>query len=540
MQDAITFTPSGIEGMTCEIRSPGGLKLLLSGSLDTIEPDAAGDDLMVANPALIHNAWAYAKHEKQYRRLKALEKRKSHRRQASEYAKIATAIAELIDMLGTSIKTGWCSACYTNSRHRKLNTGFLSVPGYLCETCGSPTLGCAAPLCEYMAVRKFGTVRVPRFCAEHRHEIPSFERAGEKVASLDEYEQLRMFDNTNLTVVSRLLLVGLASAGVVASGGALAAPAVGGAIGTLVGGYTGAAASTYGLALLGGGSLAAGGLGMVGGTAVVAAAGAALGGALGVNVTNAYIGEDDSFRIEKFRSGTGTPVIVARGFMTDDDPNWRHAIQMVERRYPDSPIYRLHWGSKELKTLGAFALKNVGIKETVGFVGRAAARATRQGAKLIGVVTPLFIAHDLVKNPWHTATVRADRTGVALAGILAHVDTEKYILVGHSLGARAMITAAETLATSNESPRIETIHLLGAAEGKKGDWRPLNEAVTNAVYNYYSTNDSVLKHLFAAAQAGSVAVGLRGFTTKFAKIKDRDVSMQVNGHSDYFRCVRLA
>jgi hypothetical protein len=51
---------------------------------------------------------------------------------------------------------------------------------------------------------------------------------------------------------------------------------------------------------------------------------------------------------------------------------------------------------------------------------------------------------------------------------------------------------------------------------------------------------SVLKYLFAAAQAASVAVGLRGFTTKFATIKDRDVSAQVNGHSEYFQNVRLA
>jgi hypothetical protein len=103
-----------------------------------------------------------------------------------------------------------------------------------------------------------------------------------------------------------------------------------------------------------------------------------------------------------------------------------------------------------------------------------------------------------------------------------------------------VITAAETLATSKDTPQIETIHLLGAAEGKKGDWRPLSEAVTGVVYNYFSTNDSVLKYLFAAAQAGSVAVGLRGFTTKFATIKDRDVSTRVNGHSEYFQNVRLA
>jgi hypothetical protein len=103
-----------------------------------------------------------------------------------------------------------------------------------------------------------------------------------------------------------------------------------------------------------------------------------------------------------------------------------------------------------------------------------------------------------------------------------------------------MITAAETLATSNESPRIDTIHLLGAAEGKKRDWSRLSGAVAGSVYNYFSTNDAVLKYAYAAAQAGSVAVGLHGFTTKFPNIKDRDVSSQVKSHFDYFGHVRLA
>lgn len=68
--------------------------------------------------------------------------------------------------------------------------------------------------------------------------------------------------------------------------------------------------------------------------------------------------------------------------------------------------------------------------------------------------------------------VRADRTGVALAGVLARIEAESFVLVGHSLGARAMITA-ETLATSEDASRIDTLHLLGAAEGRRGDWRLL-------------------------------------------------------------------
>ncbi|HEY5857147.1 MAG TPA: DUF726 domain-containing protein [Aldersonia sp.] len=349
-----------------------------------------------------------------------------------------------------------------------------------------------------------------------------------------------MFDKRNLTLGSRLAVAGVLAAGIVGTAGLMAAPAVGGAVGTLVGGYTGAAGTSYGLALLGGGSVAAGGFGMVGGTYVVVAAGAALGSALGASVTHAYVSEDKSFRIEKFQDGTGTPVIVARGFTTESDKDWRAAMAAAERRYPDSPIYKLHWGSKELKSLGAMAVKNVGAKQAMGAFAGAAARGGKAAAKKLGPAAPAFIAADLAKNPWHTAKNRADKTGVALAGILARTECDGYILIGHSLGARAMMTAAETLALSKGTPRIETLHLLGAAAGRKGDWRALSEAVSGNVYNYFSTNDGILKYLYAAAQAGSVALGLRGFGTKFPNIKDRDVSDIVEGHSEYFQKVRLA
>lgn len=537
--DGITFIPVAHDGMVCEVRSPMGNLLRLTGTLTDIEPAVEGDDAMVQNPALVHNAWAYAKHEKQFRRFKLDEKKKSHRRQADAHAMTAANIAALIDSVGPVHVDGWCSGCYTLSGHRKVVRSGSILPAYLCATCGSPTLGCAAPHCDHMATRAFGSVRVPRFCAEHRHEIPSFERSTDKVADLADYKLLLDFERNNLSRGTRLASFGVLAAAVVGTGGVAAAPAIGGAIGSLAG-LSGAAASSYGLAMLGGGAIAAGGFGMFGGTCVVAAVGAALGGALGAAVTNSYIGEDKSFRIERFREGTGIPVVVARGFMTQSDPQWRTAVTAIERRYPSSPIYRLHWGSKELGGLAILTAKNLGVKQAGRTFIAAAARATKAGAKGLGAVGPTLLAADLAANPWHTAMVRADKTGAALAGILARTTQSCFILVGHSLGARAMITAAEMLATSGESPRIETIHLLGAAAGRKGDWWPLNESVTGSVHNYYSANDGVLKYAYSAAQAGSVAVGLRGFGSKFPSIKDHDVTKLVNGHSDYFAKVTLA
>ncbi|MFC4605833.1 DUF726 domain-containing protein [Rhodococcus kronopolitis] len=57
----------------------------------------------------------------------------------------------------------------------------------------------------------------------------------------------------------------------------------------------------------------------------------------------------------------------------------------------------------------------------------------------------------------------------------------------------------------------------------------MSEAVTGTVNNYYSTKDSVLKYMYTAAQANSVAVGLKGFECKYTNIKDHDVTAKVAG-----------
>ncbi len=68
------------------------------------------------------------------------------------------------------------------------------------------------------------------------------------------------------------------------------------------------------------------------------------------------------------------------------------------------------------------------------------------------------------------------------------------LLYEHLIGLFAPIALPTAhLATNPEGPKIATVHLLGAAIGAKGDWRSLNDAVTDAAYNYYSANDKVLK-----------------------------------------------
>lgn len=540
MTQRVTFTSTMGTGFSCGIRSPQGRSLDLSGNLADPEPKISGDPAMVRNRTLVNNLWAFGKHEKQFRVLRNAEKRASHAKQAADHKQIAVAMAKLIDIEGIGTRQAWCSACFSHTDHRALNTTARSLPGYLCVGCGAPTLGCAGPGCEHMATRGFGTLHIPRFCAEHRHEIPSFDKINSKFGALENYRDFLSYDKKNLALGSRVAGVFTAAGVVIGSGGLALAPAIGGAVGTLVGGYTGAAATTYGLALLGGGSIAAGGFGMAGGTAVVAGLGVALGGGLGARVTTAYIGADKSFRIDKLSDGTGTPVIVSSGFLTAAGDSWGDWEPIIRRRYPDAPVYRVHWGSKELRALGGLLGYGGGQAAAAAAVKGVAARASKRAAKLIPGAGAALMAAGLAMNPWHTAKVRADSTGVALAGLLARTDAADYILVGHSLGARVMATAAQTLSTDPAAPKIRTVHLLGAALGAKGDWRALNDSVTDAVYNYYSTNDRVLKNLYTVVQAGSTAAGLRGFGSRFPKIKDRNVSRVVHGHSGYCDQVKLA
>ena len=146
---------------------------------------------------------------------------------------------------------------------------------------------------------------------------------------------------------------------------------------------------------------------------------------------------------------------------------------------------------------------------------------------------------DVAKNPWHVAKNRADKTGVIVADLLARTDARSYVLVGHSLGARAMVVAAQTLGTKSGSPRVNEVHLLGAAIGAKSDWDTLTGAVDGAIYNYHSTNDKVLRFLYRVAQGGQPAAGLNGFVSQAPEVRNIDVSAQVKDHGDYISKVDL-
>lgn len=358
--------------------------------------------------------------------------------------------------------------------------------------------------------------------------------------SPDQYEELFKYEKHNAAKATKLAAATVGAGVVLGPIAYMAAPVIGGALGAsaIGGGLSGAAATSHGLAMLGGGAIASGGAGMAGGVVVVTAAGVGLGGATGMSVASAYVRQDKSFRIQRLRGGTGTPVMIASGFLTENDDGWGEWHALINRRFPNAPVYRVFWGSSELKDLAA-AIATGGAKEwarraTVA-LGK---RASKGAAGPLGLITTPLAAAAVLKNPWFVAKARADMTGAALADILTRCPGQ-FILAGHSLGGAVMLATAQLLGTRAEEPRLDSVHLLGAAVRTGADWTPASRSVSGEIWNYYSRNDKVLSMAFTAAEVGRRAIGNVGMDSHTHNIHDVDVSSKVVAHSAYLKALSL-
>ncbi|PHQ83915.1 MAG: hypothetical protein COB58_00295 [Thalassobium sp.] len=318
-----------------------------------------------------------------------------------------------------------------------------------------------------------------------------------------------------------------------------AAPAIGGAVGTAMG-FSGAVATNAGLAALGGGALAAGGAGMAGGTVVVSAVGAALGGRLGGVVSNSYFSDIDGFNIRKIRDGAEPALMCIDGFLTQDentDSNW---LNNLPEKFADRAVYAVDWESKRLhdiaSMIGAIGAKQIGIGN---FFKQAVLKASKKAAVKVGPLAGLLTAADLIDNPWHVARYKAEEAGVLLADLIARTQ-QTFILVGHSLGARVIYFCLSALRTVYGKKWIDSVYLLGGAvnnsvtENDKTsiNWIGVDGAVHGCIYNFYSSNDDVLRYIYNTSQLfmGS-SIGRNPIN--YDAITNVDVSDLVSGHTKY-------
>jgi hypothetical protein len=367
-------------------------------------------------------------------------------------------------------------------------------------------------------------------CAEHDGCIANFSTLDMKLESIEKYKPLFTRKNVNVKKVATIAVASIGGAAVIAPAAFLAAPAVGGAIGSLMG-LSGAAATNAGLAAIGGGAIASGGLGMAGGLAITSAIGAGLGGSLGGVISNSYFGDIEGFDILRIKAGTGMPVIFIDGFLSQnniDTNDWQAQLKEI---YPNNPWYYVTWESKRLYDIGKSLINTSGQKAVEALIIELAKKASKAAVQKAGPLGQIYSVLGLINNPWSIACTKAGQMGVLLADILARTN-KKYILCGHSLGARVIYYALEALGTK-EDKLIYDVHLLGGAVGNdKKDWEKAKKAVSGKINNYKSDNDYVLSTMYKLGTFfTSNPIGLNDI--EVAKINTIDVTSIVKGHMEY-------
>jgi len=435
----------------------------------------------------------------------------------------------------------WCFEIHTCTLKEKNN---VTRNIYVCNGCGHEIVKCR--VCNNKA--KYSEIKDENismwsnnFCAVHEGQIAKFESLNWSLESIGEYRDIVERTELNYKKIGTTAAFTLGGAAVIAPVAFLAAPAIGGAIGTSILGYTGAAATNAGLATLGGGALAAGGLGMAGGVAVVTATGSALGGCYGAVISNSYFGDIDGFEIVKIKPGIEPIVICIDGFLNEENKN---AIQPwldgVEKKYRENTIYYVKWESKRLMNLvTSFSqiLSKEGLKNSTV---NAALSASKAAATKVAPLGFTIQALGLATNPWSVASVKAYQTGALLADIIARTNKE-YILIGHSLGARVIYSCLASLKTKDKC-FINDVHLLGGAVDKNCEndsnrvcWSELHSAVSGKIRNYFSKNDTVLKTLYKVGEGVKFEFGdpIGRHPIENERIHNIDVTDYISGHTEY-------
>ena len=375
-------------------------------------------------------------------------------------------------------------------------------------------------------------------CAVHDGTIADFRKLNYQLQDITQWKKMLVRSGANMVRVGKVA-GGVATVALIGTGaGAVAAPAIGGAIGSMAG-LSGAAATSHGLAVLGGGALAAGGLGMAGGTAAILLAAGALGGIGGGVLVNKYAGDIQGFRITKQHRGkkTAPRIIFINGFLSENQSlfdDWKPTLQA---HFSDSPWYDVDWESKRLRDLGKLTLISGTTTALNKATQEAAKHAGKQAAKKLGPAALLSALLDIGGNPWWVAMAKAEKTGHLLADLISRTAPDsEYILLGHSLGAKVVYHTLQALAGRRGVPRrIRDVHLLGGAVGSNDvTWRGLSSAVSGRIYNYYSSNDQVLRILYRVGTLfTSDPIGRNRINLRSTKVKSHDVTALVGGHGEF-------
>lgn len=351
-----------------------------------------------------------------------------------------------------------------------------------------------------------------------------------EVAAQGKREKSEDWDWGKIATIAGVTVAGGAA---VALTGGLAAPIIGGAIGSSLLGLSGAAATSAGLAFLGGGSLAAGGAGMAGGIALVTTALGGCGAATAAWKAKHLIGDIKEWEIQHI-DGHGLHICLGiSGFLQQDQYSSEIWTQLYDA-FPESCNYALIWESKAQRDLGK-VITAVAGKGMAGFgIAGLAQSATKKAFGMAALPVTVLSAMDIIDNPWSVAKNRAEQAGQMLGDYIA--DNQfgglPVTLAGYSLGTRVIAAALKRLEKRNELGKIYDVYLMGSALSCNDPiLTKLPKVIAGKLVNVYSKKDLVLTYTYRTAEmldppAGLQAIDLEG-------VINIDVTDTVGGHLDY-------
>ncbi len=118
-------------------------------------------------------------------------------------------------------------------------------------------------------------------------------------------------------------------------------------------------------------------------------------------------------------------MVFANGFLSEAKSGWGEWEPIIRRRYPDSPVYRLRWGAKEKRDLGALFIGRSWGEAAVGGARQGCSAQRDRHLKRIGLIGGALTIAELAKNPWWVARTRANMTGAVLADLIARTDVPR-------------------------------------------------------------------------------------------------------------------
>lgn len=146
-------------------------------------------------------------------------------------------------------------------------------------------------------------------------------------------------------------------------------------------------------------------------------------------------------------------------------------------------------------------------------------------------------------SSWYESVSNTEKAATALLNDITTIYSfrpdVKIILMGHSLGARVIYNMLIKL--HKHDFKVYEVYLFGGAVSRnnKAGWLSALSTVDKKIYNYYSSNDDILKKLYCSTMAGDDPIGLgkieyfSSVDSKMAELKNIDCTDVIGGHTEY-------